>query len=105
MAGTRDDDPDDLLQAVRKEAWSLAGPTRVVKVTAYGVQAFNTAMGYGCQEKVLLGKTPADIEKALGLPYGKLSRGCDIYRLTRLPMASEVAYELTTQFPDGPAHE
>ena len=64
--------------------------------------------GYITLARFLVGKTPADIEKLLGLPEKFLLSGAYIYNLFRLPNPTEYEYELTTKFPDGlaynPAH-
>ncbi len=92
---------DEIRNARRREAWSLAGPNRVVKVVPLERPLAPGLKGYVCLEKALLNKTPAAIESALGLPRGFLAAGCRVYRLERLPMSNEVEYELTTAQPDG----
>jgi hypothetical protein len=97
----------EMQDAVRHEAWSLSGATRVVKVVPCDVARPLAEMttvrltGYVCQEIVLLGQRPEDIEGRLGLRVGSCAKGCRIFRFERLPNPSEVAYELTAEFPDG----
>jgi len=98
----------DVRDALRKENWSLSGPNRVVKVLPHGSNAVTALGGYITVVSSLLGKTPQQIESALGLPRGYLATGARIYRFTRLPMAHEYEYELTALYPGGlafnPAH-
>ena len=95
---------NDVRGALRHEGWSLHGPMRIVKVVSAGRPVASALKGFVCLEKSLLGKTPAAIEGLLGLPPGAFHAGCRIYRLTRLPMQSEVDYELTAAFPNGLAY-
>ena len=83
------------------EGWGLAGPRRIVKVVAMGRPPASELQGYFTMEKSLIGKTPHQIERALGLPTGSFREGCRIYRFTRLPMMHEYEYELTALYPDG----
>jgi predicted methyltransferase len=98
----------DMQDAVRREMWTLKGPTQVVKVVPGGGAAATTLGGYITLGKFLLNKTPAQIETALGLPAKYLASGARVYHFTRLPHVSEYEYELTAEFPDGlafnPAH-
>lgn len=88
-------------EGVRRENWTLTGPNRVVKVVPRARAASATVGGYITQGRFLVGKTPEQIEKALGLPHGFLKSGARIYSFKRLPMVSEYDYELTTQYPGG----
>jgi hypothetical protein len=91
-------------EVVRREMWSLRGPTQIVKVLPAGGTAASTLGGYVTLGKFLLNKTPVQIETALGLPPGYLAWGARIYHFTRLPQASEYEYDLTAEFPDGLAY-
>jgi hypothetical protein len=97
----------DIQEAKRRENWSLKGPNRVVKVTPL-VDRKQSVGGYITLARFLLGKSPTEIEKLLGLPLGFLANGARIYNLSRLPNPSEYEFELTAQFPAGlaynPAH-
>lgn len=99
----QEDWQDEVRDGMRSEGWSVTGPTRIVKVVPRAGPLGTALKGFVCLEKVLVGKTPPEIERALGLPPGCFGSGCRVYRLTRLPMASEVEYELTARFPDGQA--
>jgi hypothetical protein len=80
---------------------------QIVKVVArpsIGAKPESAVGGYITLGKFLLGKTPRQIEQALGLQPGYLAAGARIYRFTRLPTVSEYTYELTTQYPDGLAY-
>jgi hypothetical protein len=54
-------------------------------------------------ERFLLGNTPEDIEKSLGLKLDSLRPGCVVFALQRQPGPSEVDHELTAAYPDGVA--
>lgn len=97
------DPDDDLRDVLRREPFVGVGPSRLVKVVALSgpVPLMSHASGYVTQEKFILGRTPADIERLLGVRIGSLGAGCRVYRLARAPGASECTYELTTEFPDG----
>jgi hypothetical protein len=89
-------------EAKRRETWALRGPNQIVKVLP-GVG--NSALGgFITLGRYLLGKTPQQIEIALGLPLGSLAKGARIYRFTRLPLMGEYEYELTAFHPDGLAY-
>jgi hypothetical protein len=60
-----------------------------------------TVTGYVTQEKFLLGKTPAQIEEALGVRVNPLGAGCIVLALLSVPGPSMIDYELTTNYPDG----
>jgi hypothetical protein len=92
---------EDIFEGIRRENWSLIGPTRIVKVVSRGSTGVHSMRGYFTQEKFIQNKTPMQIEKGLGLPLGFLINGCSVYRFKRLPMASEYEYELTAFYPDG----
>jgi hypothetical protein len=99
----------EIREAIGKEsatvAWSLNGPNRLVKVTRPSAIMNRAnrarAVGYVTQEKFLFGKTPIDIERALGLPPLCFTRGCRIFRLERLPRRGEYNDELTAVYPGG----
>jgi len=97
----QEDWQQEMRDAVRQEAWALAGPNRIVKVVPTGRPLAAALKGFICLEKSLLGRTPSGIERLLGLPAGFLQRGCRIYRFKRLPMIQEVEYELTAKYPNG----
>lgn len=92
---------NDIQEGIRRERWSLIGPNRIVKVVALGSPSLSAVRGYICTESVLMEKTPAQIGKMLGAKTASFDAGVKVYRLTRLPMASEFQYELTTKYPDG----
>jgi hypothetical protein len=98
----------EIHEGTRRENWSLHGPNRVVKVVPLGASPQNALGGYITVGSALLGKSPRQIEQALGLKLHYLGNGARIYLFTRLPMAYEYEYELTAFFPDGlafnPAH-
>ncbi len=97
----------DVYEGLRSEDWSLRGTNCIVKVLPLGTPA-NALGGYITVGRSLLGKTPLQIEEALGLKSKYLNSGARIYRFTRLPMTHEYEYELTAEHPGGlafnPAH-
>jgi hypothetical protein len=62
-------------EAVRTEMWSLRGPSQIVKVVPSGGNSVSQLGGYITLGKSLLGKTPQQIEAALGLRPGFLAGG------------------------------
>jgi hypothetical protein len=71
--------------------------------------AIRTALGgYITVGSALIGKTPPEIERALGLKRKYLLGGARIYLIARLPMSHEYEYEMTAAYPGGlafnPAH-
>ena len=94
----------EIVDSVRRQAWTLRGPNQVVKVVPSGGVLASTLGGYITLGRFLVGKTPLQIEKALGLPLGYLATGARIYRFARLPQVTEYEYELTAEFPDGLAY-
>lgn len=91
-------------EAVRREMWSISGPNRIVKVTASSETVRTHSGGYITIGRYLVGKTPLEIQRALGLPHGYLLFGARIYKFARLPGVGEYTYELTTEYPDGLAY-
>ena len=93
----------EMRDAVRLESFSLGGQNRLVKVIAIptGGRVPPTVAGFVTQERFLLGKTPAQIEEALGVRANSLVSGCMVLALQSVPGPSQIDYELTTNFPDG----
>ena len=91
----------EVREALRGENWSLRGPNCIIKVKPLNSPVVTAAEGYITTGNFLLGKTPSQIERALGLPLNYLCLGARIYRFLRLPRAHEYEYELTAKFPDG----
>ena len=87
-------------EAMRREDWALNGPKRVVKVVPLAYTPAQAVSGYVCLEKVLVGKTPAELGALLGA-RAKFDQGVRVYRLLRLPLSNEVEYELTARHPGG----
>ena len=95
-------------EAVRREMWTLRGPSQIVKVVPLakpGQPPKSEVCGYITLGRFLLGLTPQQIEHALGLPLGYLKDGARIYRFKRLPFVGEYEYELTALYPDGLAYD
>lgn len=95
----------EMREASRPEGWELTGPRRLVKVirlnTLMNRPGTARAIGFVTQELFLFGKTPAGIERALGLPPFSLGRGCRVFRLAYRPARSEYTDELSAAEPDG----
>jgi hypothetical protein len=94
----------EIHDGMRREKWSLQGPDMIVKVIADPNASATALSGYITVGSSLIGKTPEQIEVALGLPDQQLARGCTVFRFRRLPMAHEYDYELTAAYPDGLAY-
>lgn len=103
--GRAEDWEDEVRDALRTEDWALTGPRRLIKVVALPHVAAGSLRGFVGLEKVLIGKTPHQIERTLGLPSNVLRSGCRVYRFKRLPMSHEVDYELDARHPDGLAFD
>jgi hypothetical protein len=91
----------EALEAIRRELWSLRGPNRVVKVLPSTGDVASSLGGYITVGRFLLGKTPRQIERDLGLRSGSLRDGARIYKFSRLPGVSEYEYDLTADHPGG----
>lgn len=93
----------EMRDAVRLEPFVLGGQNRLVKVIAIPVDGRvpPTVAGFVTQERFLLGKTPAQIEEALGVKVNSLVSGCLVLALQSVPGPSQIEYELTTNLPDG----
>jgi hypothetical protein len=92
-------------EAMKKEEWRPTGLNRPVKVCPAEKPLEFEVSGYFTLGKHLLRRTPAEIERDLGLPRDFLKHGARIYKFTRLPQISEYEYELTADHPDGLADE
>ena len=102
----------DMYEGLRQENWALYGPSRIVKVTAPGATpGINPTsgkwqgLGYITVGKNLVGRTPKEIERALGLRIGSMNAGARIYKITQLPHVGHYEYELTAEYPDGLAYD
>ena len=96
---------DEMKDARWFDGWSLTPPTRLIKAVPVEVPVMKAVKGYVTVEKSIIGRTPRELEDALGLPVGWFNRGCRVYRLTRLPQAHEIEYDLTLDQPDGLAFD
>jgi len=96
----REDWEQEIYDGMRTENWTLNGPGRLVKVCAIG-PVRDRVTGYVTQERYILGKTPWQLERDLGLRPYQLRDGYSVYRLRRLPGVAEYKYELTALYPSG----
>jgi len=94
----------EMQESMRNEVWTRTGPNRVVKVLPPDKRGITRLGGYICIGRFIAGKTPEQIEHALGLPMHYLMHGAKIYKFRRLPQISEYTYELTAKYPDGLAY-
>jgi hypothetical protein len=101
----REDWQIEIDDAIRNEIWQRTGRNRPVKVCPAEWMIDFRLGGYITLGKYLVGKTPAEIERDLGLPSDFLLHGARIYKFTRLPQISEYEYQLTADHPDGFADE
>jgi hypothetical protein len=91
-----------IAEEARRSWTSSPGPGCLIKIVPLHEVRRETE-GYFTQARYLVGKHPQEIEKALGLAPFSLEHGCRAYRLLRLPLGREYAYELTADLPDGKA--
>jgi len=105
-----DDDPREvereIRDALRLEPFFAPGVNPLIKVLEIG-KGFPSARGvegYVTLERYIVGLRPNEIEGVLGMEGKSLSQGCRVFRLSRRPGPSQVAYELTTKYPDGLAY-
>ena len=94
----------EMRDATRHEPFVQGGLSRLVKVIPATREIPAMVTGYVTQEKFLLGLTPLEIARALGLPLSEFKPGCRILELKWQPGPSQVVYELTTKYPDGLAY-
>src|SRR5690348_12604040 len=85
--------------AVLGEGWTPTGPNRIVKVVGIKRPPAASQGGFVTLERYLVGLTPYQMQRALGLQLGDLKGGCVIYRFKRLPAVGEYSNELTAEFP------
>jgi hypothetical protein len=64
----------EIHEGTRRENWTLRGPNRVVKVVPLGGSPQNALGGFITVGSALLGKTPSQIEQALGLKRNYLDK-------------------------------
>jgi hypothetical protein len=96
----------EMRDAIRREPFVQGGLNQLVKVLPLlndDVTRTQRVSGYVTLERFLLGRTPSEIESALGLKLSSLRSGCRVFALHRQPGPSEIDYELTTEYPDGVA--
>lgn len=91
---------NEIRDAMRREDWSLRGPNQPVKVLPFRANV-SYVSGYFTLGKHLIGKTPHQMQVAMGLRPESLITGARVCRFSRLPLSHEVDYELTTAYPDG----
>lgn len=90
----------NIYSQIRREDWAVRGTSCIVKVLPIWVNASHLS-GYFTLGRFLVGKTPAQIQIALGLEQNKLIDGAKVFKFKRLPFAHEVEYELTADYPGG----
>lgn len=79
---------------------SAAGARNIVRISKVG--PIDTAVkGYITRLESIIGSTPGQIERILGLKPGELAGGAHIYRLNRLPNRAEFDVRGYTTLPDG----
>lgn len=84
-------------------AWQKAGVDALVKVMAIGQPPISSRrIGYCTQIKYLAGRTPAQMEQAVGLRVGsKLANGAAIYLVKPLPSPGEFHFRGYSNTPEG----
>lgn len=83
--------------------WKKGGGDSLVKVAPLGtVPDSRRPIGYCTTLKFVVGRTPAEMERILGLaPESKLGAGADIFKVAPLPRADEFEMKGYSQCPDG----
>lgn len=84
------------------ESWKQGGGNRPVKVFSARGGPRPKVRGYITQEKFIRGRTPAEMEKILGLPSGELdSQGAIVEALDQIPTEKQFGLRSYTQRPGG----
>ena len=83
------------------ESWEKGGGNQLVKVVSPERGATPTVAGWVGELKFVEGRTPAEMEKILGLPKGELANGAIIQRLDQIPKAEQFEPRGYTQRPGG----
>ena len=94
----------EIRDALRQDAFALGGVNQLVKVLPVAAPIPTSLGGYVTLERFILGRTPAEIAAALGLPADDYAAGCNVFGFNRQPGPSEYTYELTTEYPEGLAY-
>jgi hypothetical protein len=89
------------LKQLAIQKWSTGGSNGLVKIVSAERGALQKVGGYITQEKYIVGKTPAEMERLLGLPAGELKNGASAMRLNRLPNPNEFELRGYTNTPGG----
>ncbi|MCP4562588.1 MAG: hypothetical protein GY873_23345 [Bosea sp.] len=77
------------------------GAYNLVKVVNLSKSFDGTLEGYATFQAEISGKTPIEIEKALGLKVGDLHAGCRIFRFLILPKFDDFLVRGYSSLPDG----
>lgn len=88
------------LKSLVIEVWNDQRPTLVKVVSAERGPSAGVG-GYITNEKFIAGRTPAEMERILGLKRGELGDGAHVMRLNRLPTSEEFELRGYTNTPDG----
>jgi hypothetical protein len=91
---------ESVLKKMAIENWKKEGNELVKVVSAERGQS-DEVRGYVTEQKYVAGRTPAEMEKILGLPPGELAGGAIVHRLDGLPTADQFKLRAYTQLPAG----
>ena len=96
------------LKGFSRAAWSLCPMERLVKVTSLASNFTYVnplrppdKIGYVTQECFIIGKTPYQIERDLGLSPFELKHGAIVFALERLPRDDEFEFRFLATMPGG----
>jgi len=87
------------------DSWSKGGSNRLVKVVPgkNGAKYLDggSIRGYVTQEKFIVGRTPEEIERILGLKNGTLKEGADVIWIDEIPKADQFDFVVPQGRPPG----
>lgn len=82
--------------------WRKGGGDTLVKVTPFGLKPGDWPVGYCTTIKYIVGRTPAEMEQAVGFASNtKLAQGAEIFLVRPLPMAAQFELRGYSHTPEG----
>jgi hypothetical protein len=96
---------ESTLKKLAMENWEKGGGNQLVKVVSAERGASDEVRGYVTELKYVAGRTPAEMERILGLPDGELAGGAVVHKLDGTPTADQFRLRAYTQLPAGKTYE